>query len=466
MTKRHDCRVLLLVSLVLTLLFVPSRGFSAEAVTLNALSGDLPAEAYKEGAWLVERSEPGGIQVRTLELTLHPQPEPQPALKYRLVPDDFDMIEGNAAIFYLKAIGFLEQDDARAALRDFAVAARERARREGKPEDELGPFAWDTMTPEELPLKEVKDYLILTSHQPYFVQEASRRRSFNLERNLRDVDNPIAYPLPEVQSLRQLARMQSLRCKVALAEERLDDALAILGQQYAMARHLAQDEIVITQLIAIAIAGIAWNDALQFVQQPGAPNLYWAFAALPRPPVDVRHAMALERQLVLLQLTAIREVDETPRPAEYWQEFLDRFYAQFRVLSQLTGTISSPRDDPEVARAAIVAYIAAAYPAAKRYLIEDLGLPREKVEAYPTAQVVFLAMIRYHERARDDLFKWTYLPFWQQWANQESRESNRASRALAERLGWAGILSESLIGSPRNVLVAAARAEQQVALIQ
>ena len=62
-------------------------------------------EPTKEGAWLVDRSTPQWTQ--TMEMTLYPRGESRPALQHRLLPDDFDFVDGNAAIYYLKAMGFL-----------------------------------------------------------------------------------------------------------------------------------------------------------------------------------------------------------------------------------------------------------------------------------------------------------------------------------------------------------------------
>ena len=50
-------------------------------------------EPTKDGCWVVEQDEQTGRDVRTMEMTLHPAGEPLPSLKYRLLPDDFDMVE-------------------------------------------------------------------------------------------------------------------------------------------------------------------------------------------------------------------------------------------------------------------------------------------------------------------------------------------------------------------------------------
>ncbi len=400
----------------------------------SSATGLLGAEGpVKERGWIEEKDEQTGILVHTMELTLHPQGEPRPALKHRLLPDEFDMLDGNAAIYYLKALGFLEQDPARDRLRQLYKSAADKARREGKPEGEAPPYGWLSMTPAELPLDEVKDFLKITSFQPQYMREAARRRTFDVDRNLREVENPIAYLLPEIQSMRELARMQALRCKVAIAEGRLDDALAILGQQYALGWHLGQDEFLVSNLVGIACASIAWDDALYLVQQPDAPNLYWAVASLPDPFIDCRRALAVERQLVYLQFKLLREVDDTLRPAGYWQDFITRLAPPFASFSRDFG-MPWTVDDPESARALLVAFVAGAYPGAKRYLVEECGMDSQQVDAYPTAQVVFLAMVRFYDEARDDYFKWAHLPFWH--ARTRTHELDRLMRR--RRAAWLG----------------------------
>jgi hypothetical protein len=417
------------------------------------------------GSWVEVRDEQTGIMVWTREMTIHPRAEPRPALKYRLIPDDFDMVDGNAAVHYLKAMGFLEQSPAQRRLFDAYDKASKQAQREGTMLSKLPPHSWQTMAPQDLPLDEVKEFLQLTAFQPRSLAEAARRRRFDMSRNIREVENPIGYLIPEVQSMRELARLQTVRCKVAIAEGRIDDAFAIVSQQYSMARHLGQDDFLVTNLVGMAIAGIAWNDALFLAQHPDAPNLYWAFASVPRSVVDVRHALAMERQLLYQQLKILREVDETPRTVGFWQDFLDRLAPE---LSGFTRQFGLPVNivDPEDTRNALVAFIAAAYPGAKRYLIEDCGMAPEKVEAYPIAQVVFLGIVRYYEEARDDQFKWNHLPYWQAEAKIPRGGFSASTKARGERAGLITAPAKMLLPAVLAVRTAAARIDQQVALSQ
>lgn len=434
-------------------------------VALVFTASAVGASPGKRGGWLEERDEKANVLVLTMEMALHPKPEPRPALTYRLLPDDFDMLEGNAAIYYLKAMGFLEQNAPRNRLREVYEEAEKRARKEGKSSSDVPLHVWLSVAPKDLPVKEVREFLDLTSFQPRFLKEAARRRGFDLERNLREIEDPFSYLLPEVQSMKELARMQSLRCKLAIAEGRMDDAIAILGQQYAAARHLGKDEFLVSNLVGIAVAGIAFDDALHLVQHPDTPNLYWAFATLPRPLVDTRHALAVERQLLYLQFKALRELDESPRSTGYWQEFLDRVIGQVGDLATEFG-LPWAQKDPELARAVLVGFVAAAYPGAKRYLIQECRLPREKVEQYPIAQVVALAIVRYFDEARDDIFKWSYLPYWQASGKIRGHRIDEMVRVKPDRVGPAAtpvsLLMPAILAVGRSV----AWLEQGLALVQ
>jgi hypothetical protein len=108
----------------------------------------------------------------------------------------------------------------------------------------------------------------------------------------------------------------------------------------------------------------------------------------------------------------------------------------------------------------------AAYPGAKSFLIEKCGLPREQVEAYPTAQTVFLAVIRYYDQARDGVFKWDYLPFWQAESIPSGRRLGEALQTRADEVGWCTIPTDMLLPAVIAVRTAAARSQQTIALVQ
>lgn len=417
-----------------------------------------------EDGWTIEQDEQLGVSVRTKVLTLHPRAAPEPALKYRLMPDEFDLLPGNAAPHYLKAMGYFEQDPARRAMYQFLDESREKGAEQGTPIHELPPYNWLSIEPSKLPRQEVHDYLRYSSFQVRFLREAARRRFFDMERDLRNSSDPIGTLLPEIQIMREMSRNQSIRIRLAIAEHRIDDAMEMSGQQFALANHLGQEEFLICNLVGVAIASVGWNDMLYLVEHPETPNLYWALSAMPQPLVSFRRSLAYERQMLYEQLKVLREVDGSPRPAGYWSDFLDRLGPQ---LASIASELDLPRfdEDPELAKSALVWSVAAAYPDAKRYLIERWGMPPEKVEAYPTAQVVFLALVRFHDYWSDELFKWFNLPVAQVRAKVPPGKLTQAMQAEAEQYGWIALTSQLFLPAIDAARLAAERSEQKRAVL-
>jgi hypothetical protein len=75
-------------------------------------------------------------------------------------------------------------------------------------------------------------------------------------------------------------------------------------------------------------------------------------------------------------------------------------------------------------------------------------------------------MVRYYDQCRDDYFKWTYLPFWQAYANDARRGVDEAMRAASERYGWCTAPTTVLLWDAMSARTAGARCDQTIALIQ
>ena len=445
--------------------FKPRSFALALAITIFAIATNTSAqEPERSGPWLIERTAGTGQVTFTADMTVHAAVEAKPALKLRLTPDAFDQVQGNSAIYYLKAMGFLEQASATNRIREFREKNLKLADEQGLPNDHFPPDVWLDMEPSKLPLAEVKEYLSYSAFQPPLIAEATRRKSFSLDRNIREVESPIAYLLPEIQTIRELARVQSLRCRVAVAEHRTVDAIEILNQQFTMARHLGTDEFVVSNLVGAAVLGIALQDMVYVQQEKDAPNLYWALASLPAPMIDMREALSIERQLWSLQLKTLLEVDEAAKPAGFWQDFVDRFLPQLRDLDLVD--LRRLGSDPQAERAALVSAIAAAYPGAKRYLLEECQMNRAQVDAYATTHVVFLAMKRFNERFGDDTFKWLSLPYEQMVQHPEFKRLNEARAGQCARVGWLSAPGDQLLSAVQQIRGAQARVQQELGMFQ
>lgn len=360
----------------------------------------------------VQQSSPPNIHADVIELTLHPAAEPVPALKYKLLPDEFEMKEGNAAVYYLKALGFLEQNSARRRLYEIEQQGVDAANEKKLDLNSVAPFSYVDMEPSKYPIEEVKQYLALTSFQTPMLAEAAMRRSFQMDRQIKEVKNPVGYLLPEIQMMRDLARKQSVRCRLAIAENRIEDAITILGQQFALARHLGQDDFIVSTLVGCAIEGIAIRDAMYLVELKDCPNLFWAFARLPNPMHNWQRSLAYEKHFIELQFPQLAEVTTQIRSNEYWRQFIDRLNEDmnangFRYWDG--GENFNPMALPD-SRAIIVSHIAASYPEARTFLLENKIVSPESIDSYPTAQVFFLAMKHHLKVTTDDVFKWLHLP--------------------------------------------------------
>lgn len=434
-----------------------------DAVADSIASSTSSRDEEREDGWIIRTDDTG--KTRTRHLTLHPKLEPVPALKHRFIPDDFDRIDGNAAIFYLKAMGFLEESHAKEMIMKFERDSAKKAEEEGQ--DDYPPYVWLKMSPQELPVDEVKKFLRLVGFQKSLLRNASYRTDFSLDRNIKGVDNPIFYLLPEINAMRQVARYQSLRVRLALAEDRIDDAITYLGQNLAMAEHLGQDDFLVSNLVGMAIASIAWNDMLYLLERPDAPNLYWAYAVLPKPLVSTRRALAYERHLLFEQVKLLREVDTQVRNAGYWQDFIDRLIAEsdsFAVVLDANWNLTNL--DKSDARAVIASAIAAAYPGAKQYLVKEVQMDLEAVNAYAKTQTVFLAMKIYSERARDELLKWQFVPYPLAEASPLYAESFEQMQIDDRRIGWITRPAQALLPAAQAIATAVERSQQRFAMTQ
>ena len=479
-TKSHRRRTIRLAGLV--------HGF-ATCVAVAALALP-PTEARAEDAaqktlW-VETEDTNGTQILTAEITIHPAAEPRPALRYRLLPAEEDLVDGNAAIHYLKAMGFLMEDYARRRIDELRTKAEEEAAKDG-----TRPLDWPpgyNARAAALPLPEVREFLRLHRFQEPFLAEAARRRHCDWDCPIADSDNPHAFFAPETEivNARELAYVESLRCRLAIAEGRIDDALAILRQQFMLARHLAQDEFqdqfVISGFVGVAVAFAATRDALELAQLPDAPNLYWACAAMPRPFIDASRMLATERSMLYLVMKSLRDVDETPRPVEYWQAFIDRDLRSLARAMPYVGGGPLPSfcgdwgfgsfepDDPsfhepeEIFRLRAATFIAAAYPGARRYLAEACGVPAQRLDAVPTAQVVFLAMRRFYDTSKDELAKWEKNPYWI--AAPKLAATRDRIETDAKRIGPSATPAAGLAEDMVHACSAFARLDQHLATLQ
>jgi hypothetical protein len=325
-------------------------------------------------------------------LNIAPQAAPTPALKYRLLPGEWELKEGNAVPIYLRLNH--EQSD---ASRKYFIEM---------------PKQWNALPLDKIPLEEARKFL--NDHQ-YMLRQlelGARRRTVEWDYTL-DEPNPIGLLLPDAQSMRNYTPMLILQTRVALAEGDFTAAADHLKTGFAFSRQVAEGPTLIHSLIGFAIASEFAGTVAEFIEQPNAPNLYWALTALPRPLIDMRAGLGFEYQTFEKQFPELGDLDRE-RTAKQWDNLLRRVRTELRDLALMPaegGKQKLPDWFPKDYAPEEPAAKSPDLSRAREYLARIRGLPAEKVATMPPAQVLLLFMMGTYQEDRDDWYRASYLPY-------------------------------------------------------
>ncbi len=388
-------------------------------------------------------------------LTIHPAGEPIPALKYRILPDRRAQLPGNAAVFYHRAIQMMK---------DIRIAALSGPRETGQPapNPEFDIADWINGPLDEVPRDNAKTQLETYANALHEVELGALRQHCDWELDQRT--EGIALLLPEIQEMRSLARLVALRVKLAILDGDTDEALHWLQVGYAMGRHVGEGPVLIQSLVGIAISG-TMNVGLQdLIQQPGTPSLFWTLAACPRPFVDMTPALEAERFILERELPDLDELDSGPWSVEHARQFVREM--QEKMASWTGQSQLAPGDGglqgwlPRLGMAAIVAKV---YPGARLGLIAE-GRPEAEVDAMPTVQVAVLYSIQQYYRQRDNMYKWTELPYWQSYQGFETAADQLQACIKADNPLLA--MFSLLLPAINSARMAEVRLDRQLAALQ
>ena len=343
------------------------------------------------------------VDPETWKLTVHAQAVARPALQYSLLTDLSDRTAGNAAQMYLLAIGAAE----RAVSTN--VPADHPSRKDLGPDQQpdFVDYFLNDVSLEQLAAAagEVDGLLPPTDMTFQSLDAATAREYCRWDFPVRELGFETL--LPHLNGSRNLANVAGLRARVHLARGDFPRAAAAVRGLYQLGRDVAKDGLLIQSLVGVGITSVGNQRVKEFVQRPGAPNLYWALAGLPRPFVDLREALEWERTAMLATFPQLRKAESDGFTAADWQDLFKRLERYGHI------TFDAPARHASAA-AAIGPAMAGAllYPAAKRHLVER-GMTAEQVAALPVPQVLGRYLAGEYRSASDELLKWAALPFWQ-----------------------------------------------------
>ncbi len=370
----------------------------------------------------------------TIKIVLHPAAEPRPALRYQLLPPLIDRRPGNAALLYCK----VPHEQARLFT-----------------DEEF----WKTIEKwREMPLAELRK-----AQGPKWIAGSGGILEF-LDRGARcescDWDQPIREQmfwtilLPDIQQSRSSGRILATRARLQIAEGKYDDAVRTFQTGYALGRHVAQSPFLVSGLVGTAITGLMNKQVEEFIQQPDAPNLYWAFASLPRPLIDMRPGFEAEMASVYLSFSDLRDLDKKELAPDQWR----------RLLNETTDKVfrlADGRLPPGMDRLAVTALTLKGYPLAKRALIER-GRSAAEVEAMPVPQMVMIYTTDTYDELRDEMFKWLYLPYIEGQKGLDDSQRQLMTAGKREIIPIASILLPAVQAAKS----AEARAQRDMAALQ
>jgi hypothetical protein len=399
------------------------------AMALVAAPHSAPAdEPPSKGA---DESQPAVV-----DLVVDPAPEPIPALKYQLLVPAESRVPGNAAPIYSRIVH--ERNDSwKKKLHDESDRFLEMPR-DDFPPDEVGQFLAD--------FRGATDQL----------SAAARRSNCDWEYVIEGQD-PLFIMLSDAQFMRTYARLLALKARYELRSGDLSAAVGSLRDGLALGQHVANAPFLVNQLIGIAIGGVMLGEVDQFVEQPGAPNLYWALAALPRPLVSLRRGAATESGFLELKFPELAHLDDRTSLPD-WQRLSQQLRAWAAQIAQMeTGAtaekVKSIQADPPASKLAD----------ARAYLRDKQLRPAAEVEAMSDAEVEVRYTAALFRDIGDAWRKWFLVPY-----PQSLPEFSRRSQMLLEEAQRRELIPLISILTPvsGHLLAAQARIDRQVARLQ
>ena len=387
--------------------------------------------------------------VRVVKLAVSPATRPVPAMKYRLTPTDRELVPGNAAALYYRAIVHLLSR--RPALAGEDADKNMRAAADGE---------WLELPPDQLSRDDAAKALQRWANPLAETTLAARRRSAQWDLPLKE--HGIQTLLPEVQEMRTLVRLLALQAKLALAEKKYDEAAETLETMIRLGQHVSESGTLVSALVGVACDSIAMNELEFWINNPDSPNLYWALTALHDPLIDIGAALESEHYWLGSSLPYVDILSTSVLSAEQGHE-LARGVVELMSLASddVNLEILPGMKLPVPPDAMLLLPALATYPSAKRELIAR-GRPADQVEQMPVIQVVVLSWVESYREQLDEAVAWGHRPY------SEARVAIASLDENFDKLnrGPSGFFARLLLPAINAARAAGARVDQRVALLR
>ena len=358
-----------------------------------------------------QQAGPPKVDAKTF--VVDPAPAPRPTFRYRLLPMESERTPGDAAPVYLR-IRHEQQSNQIDAISEKYIA-------------------WIDKPAAEFPVAEARALVDRWRFKTEQLAFGARRKTCDWAYTLPEQGtHAIEILLPDAQGMRTWGRLLDLKARTEILEGKYDEAIRTMETGIGFARHVGEGPFLINGLIGIAMSAKMIDRAEELVARPGAPSLYWALTALPRPLVGLRDAWELEQRMGEITVPEIEHLDE-PRTEAEWSSLLVRLVDR---LNALLAMLQVSPDSPETAalkKLDVAGFKARYLDEAKRALE---GRPAPAGPMTDDRALVLLVAGRYRE-LRDVFYRPTYVPF----AESAALRAEAEARIKAEMSGPAAVLA-------------------------
>jgi hypothetical protein len=324
-------------------------------------------------------------------ITLYAMDQPDPMLRYRFWPAPEKRSDANAAPLVSRAV-----------ILSLQVPPDHRKRLW----DRLADETWATDI-KDFPVDEVRE--LLGPFQPVFteLERATNRMQTRYDLQLEHLNAAelLQTVLPEIQEMRSIGRLLSLRIRLAIAEQRWDDVVTDCRCGFRMAEIAGRStDFLIGRLVGFSISAMMFSTIQEAIGQPGCPNLYWALASLPDDRLfETRSSIEYESLAMSRVFQAASELPEEPIGEDQARELIREMLRQSSVI---VGPDSKQTSTSQLAMGLYVM----AFADSSRELLAARPEWGAKAHELSAIEAVLRAATLRFTRDRDRWLAWSFLP--------------------------------------------------------
>lgn len=339
---------------------------------------------------VIDRSAFSPEQV--IDVSLSPVADNKYDPRFALVPGAKDSVDRNAALCYYRAI---RHADSQPTMPEFADR------------DDVVMYNRMSNCPlSEFPVTEVKAWL--SKHSQTLLELEHARRSNRIEWGILPEpgeDDQSWYQIEpqELQDLRILSRMLSIKARLEMSEGRIADAVKTIQTNFKIGYDVGKSKLVVGDLVGFSIQRAAAKNVLEIIQQTDCPNLYWQLAGWFVTKVECRDSILLDLELIL-DRRKLKTLDDPLSQRLTEEQWRKQLFSDFENVWNLTSTV-----DPKASQAMITGLLMRGYPIAKKALL-DAGMDEATVTSMPVIQVIAAYEYDLYREFLDEARKLDFLP--------------------------------------------------------